>query len=275
VTALLTLASALLAASVAAVVTHPPALARLGRTSAAGGRGASAAPPGALGRVVLLAAVTGVLLLAAGVPVTLVLLAPAAAAAVRVAHRRHRRLARARRTRDAVVEACGVLASTLQAGSPPDTALRRVAADVPALGGLLTPAVTAARLGGDVPGALSRAAGAPGADGLHRLAACWAVATGSGASVAPLVDRVARGLRAHVEHRRAVAAQLAGPRATARLLALLPVFGLALGSAVGADPLDVLLGSPFGLACLAVGLLLDTAGLLWVETLARRAEAEP
>ena len=69
-----------------------------------------------------------------------------------------------------------------------------------------------------------------------------------------------------------MAAQLAGPRATAVLLALLPVFGLAMGNALGADPLAVLVGTPVGRGCLVLGLLLEVAGLLWTARITRRAE---
>ena len=43
-----------------------------------------------------------------------------------------------------------------------------------------------------------------------------------------------------------MAASLAPARATAKLLACLPVFGLALGMSMGARPLDFLLGSGLG-----------------------------
>ena len=69
-----------------------------------------------------------------------------------------------------------------------------------------------------------------------------------------------------------MAAQLAGPRATAVLLALLPAFGLAMGNALGADPLAVLVGTPLGQGCLVLGLLLEAAGLLWTARITRRAE---
>jgi tight adherence protein B len=56
------------------------------------------------------------------------------------------------------------------------------------------------------------------------------------------------------------------------LLALLPAFGWLMGSALGADPLGVLVGTPLGLSCLVVGLLLETAGLLWTARITRGAE---
>ena len=72
--------------------------------------------------------------------------------------------------------------------------------------------------------------------------------------------------------RREVVAALEPPRATARLLALLPVFGLLLGTGIGADPWGFLVGTPVGVGCLAAGCALGLAGLTWVERLADGAE---
>jgi tight adherence protein B len=72
--------------------------------------------------------------------------------------------------------------------------------------------------------------------------------------------------------RRQVSAGLAGARATARLLASLPILGLCLGYAVGARPLTFLTGTQVGWLCLAVGLALAGVGLFWVERLADACE---
>src|SRR5690606_21337279 len=74
------------------------------------------------------------------------------------------------------------------------------------------------------------------------------------------LGRLALALRAEQEHRRDVAAQLAGPRATARVLFLLPAFGLLLGQLLGAAPVRFLLESPLGLLCAVAGTVLD----VWV-----------
>jgi len=66
-------------------------------------------------------------------------------------------------------------------------------------------------------------------------------------------------------------AALAGPRATAVLLAGLPLAGLAMGASLGADPI-ALLGQPsVALFVLAPGLLLEAGGLLWITRITRRA----
>jgi tight adherence protein B len=69
-----------------------------------------------------------------------------------------------------------------------------------------------------------------------------------------------------------VALELAAPRATARLLAALPVLGIVIGSASGANPVGVLIGTAWGWGLLGAGLVLDLAGLAWVGRIAHAAE---
>ncbi|MFF7281627.1 type II secretion system F family protein [Streptomyces griseorubiginosus] len=133
--------------------------------------------------------------------------------------------------------------------------------------------LAAARFGGDVPGALAAAARRPGAEGLLGLAACWRVAVDQGAGLAAGLDRLEGALRAERDQRADLRAQLAGARSTAWMLAALPVLGLGLGAALGADPLRVLLHSGAGLGCLAVGGLLEGLGMWWAMRIVRGAEA--
>jgi tight adherence protein B len=85
---------------------------------------------------------------------------------------------------------------------------------------------------------------------------------------------VAAALRSEADQREDLRAQLAGPRSTAVLLALLPLFGLVLGTGLGADPAGVLLHTRVGLACLAAGVLLEWAGLAWTARIIRTAEGQ-
>jgi tight adherence protein B len=167
-----------------------------------------------------------------------------------------------------VLEVCEALSAELRSGLPAPVALSRACATWPDL----SPVVSAAELGGDVVQALRDLARVPGADGLRALAAAWVVAGQSGASLAVVVDRVAEGLRHDDAARREVAASLGPPRATARMLAVLPVFGVGLGLAIGADPLHFLLATTAGSACLVGGAGLAIGGLLWVERLASAVE---
>ena len=84
------------------------------------------------------------------------------------------------------------------------------------------------------------------------IAACWEVSGRSGAGLASVLDRVGTALREDEEAHAEVSAALGSPRATAKLLAGLPVVGLALGSAMGVDPVSFLLTAPLGNCCLVV-----------------------
>ncbi len=194
----------------------------------------------------------------------------------RVLRRRRRRLA-VQRWQEAVAELCSEIAGELRAGRPPGIALadavqRLRGPSGPGSAEWATPLLAAARFGGDVPRALRLAARRPGAEGLAGAAACWEVAVDGGAGLADGLDRVAVTVRAERDQREELRAQLAGPRSTAAMLALLPAFGVLLGCALGADPLRVLLRTPAGLTCLALGGLLEWAGLAWTARIVRTAE---
>lgn len=200
--------------------------------------------------------------------------------------------ARARRRQreragDTVAVLCGAVVGELRAGQEPGQALlaglRECAADGeprarsgPAGGAWLGDAesavLAAARFGGDVPAALRQAADGPGLGGLSGMAACWRVAVDGGAGLAAGLDRLGTALRADRRRREELRAQLAGAWSTVVVLALLPVAGLGLGAALGADPLRVLLHTPGGLFCLAVGGFLEAAGLFWACRIVRGAE---
>ncbi|WP_411572784.1 MULTISPECIES: type II secretion system F family protein [Streptomyces] len=180
------------------------------------------------------------------------------------------RLAHERRA-DAVITLCGVLSGEVHAGRQPGAALLRAARDSGGLGDARAAVIAAARFGGDVPCALAAAAREPGAEGLLGLAAYWRVAVDRGAGLAAGLDRLDGALRAERDQRADLRAQLAGARATALLLAILPVLGLLLGAAMGADPLRVLLHTGVGLGCLTTGLVLEAAGTWWAVRIVRGA----
>lgn len=219
-------------------------------------------------------------LVALGVPLlVLVLLGPVAAVVSAVASLLGRRWVAGRRRdrldaleRATGIEACAALAGELRAGRVPADALAAAAAVASGrCGASLTAAAAAARMGGDVAAVLATTDGSAVAGLLRALAACWSVCATSGAGLADAVERLEEGLRAEQAQRRAVAAELAGPRATAALLAVLPAFGLLLAAGLGADPVDVLLHTQVGVLCLVAGLGLDGLGVLWTNHLVRRA----
>ncbi len=192
----------------------------------------------------------------------------------------------------AVIALCAVVAGEVRAGRQPGEALVRAVREfqepgdggagsggsgpgTPEFGGLgetQAAVLAAARFGGDVPGALATAARQPGAEGLLGLAACWRVAVDQGAGLAAGLDRLEGALRAERDQRADLRAQLAGARSTAWMLAALPVLGLGLGAALGADPLHVLLHTGTGLGCLLAGGLLEGVGMWWATRIVRGAE---
>lgn len=219
------------------------------------------------------AVVAGAVVAVLGVSPLPVLAGALAVPALRRA-RRGRQARRARERRgDAVIALCGALAGEVRAGRQPAEALLRAERDYGGLGEAQPVVLAAARFGGDVPGALADAARQPGADGLLGLAACWRVAVDRGAGLAAGLDRLEGALRAERDQRADLRAQLAGARSTAVMLAGLPVLGLLLGTALGADPLHVVLHSTAGLGCLSAGGVLEGAGLWWALRIVRGAEA--
>ena len=176
---------------------------------------------------------------------------------------------RAVRARSEVARACGVLASYVRVGQVPAEALVLVAADCP----VLAEAAAVQRIGGDVPGALRARAAQPGHGGLLDLARAWQVTSSSGAPMAPALEEVASGLASDESLRSVVSAELAAPRSTGKLMAVLPLVGVGLGYLLGGRPLEWLAAGPVGWACLLLGLLLAAAGVLWIEGLARSAAA--
>ncbi|MFI7290063.1 type II secretion system F family protein [Streptomyces anulatus] len=213
----------------------------------------------------------------------------AGAVAVPLVRRWLRRRAGAReaeRAATAVAALCGAVVGELRAGREPGQALlvalrEGLAEDgssaTPASGSRLGEAeaavLAAARFGGDVPAALRQAAEGPGLGGLSGMAACWRVAVDGGAGLATGLERLEAALREDRRRREELRAQLAGAWSTVVVLALLPLAGLGLGAALGAEPLRVLLHTPGGLACLALGVFLEAAGLYWACRIVRGGEA--
>jgi len=246
------LVSALAATMCAAWLTVAPP-----RRIAPRGRG-----PG-LGALAVVGVAAGPMLVA-GVGLALALMIGAAGLGARALWRGRQRRREVQRGQVRVLGFCQLLAGELAAGQPPGQAVERAATDWPEF----RPVAAALRLGGDVPAALRVAAKDAGHDDLLLVAAAWQVAHHAGAGLASSLARVADGLRATQRSRRLVAGELASARATARLMAGLPVVALAMGSGIGGSPVSFLLATPAGLVCLAGGLGFGFAGLWWIERIA-------
>jgi tight adherence protein B len=111
------------------------------------------------------------------------------------------------------------------------------------------------------------------------LLAAGRLAARTGAPLADVLDRVGGAMARDAEAAGQRTAALAGPRATARVLAWLPASGVLLGFALGADPAAVLLDGGAGTMLLVLGALLTAAGQVWsrrcVRAALRAAGAEP
>ncbi|MGH3471012.1 MAG: type II secretion system F family protein [Nocardioidaceae bacterium] len=225
------------------------------------------ARPGVL--LAMSAPVAAVLLIAVGPRVTVLGLV---GFAISLASRRlvvaGRTRAMRRRRQEATIGLCDALAAELCAGVPASVALERSCRE----GAEWLPIRSAEAIGAEVVTEMRRAAATPGAEGLRSIAAGWEVAHRSGAALASVLERVAVALRAEQDAQAEVVASLAAPRATAKMLAVLPMFGIALGFSLGVNPLAFLVQTTPGICCLLAGVTLAFAGLWWVERLATAAE---
>ncbi len=176
---------------------------------------------------------------------------------------------RAAAVRDALPDVLRLLAAELHAGASPYDALSAAALTAPAdLRRHLEQVAAAARLG--LPPEETLLPGPAGAGALAALAVCWRVSAAAGAGLADGVARLAAGLFAEARCRAEVEAQLAGPRATAAVLAVLPAVAVLMGAGLGADPM-AFFRTPPGVACLVGGLVLDAAGVAWTRRIASGA----
>jgi tight adherence protein B len=210
------------------------------------------------------AAAVGLMLGAPG-PTVLLLIGLGVTGAIRRLWRNGRRAHAAAITRDRVLECCDLLAAELASGRPPGSAFALASEVWPAL----APVATSHALGGDVAGAMHRLSAEPGAEGLRLVAAAWQVSHRTGRGLADALARVADGLRATRATDRVVQGELASARATARLVAALPLLTMVMATGAGADPVTFLIDSPLGLGCLAGGLAFGFVGLAWIDRIAR------
>jgi len=155
----------------------------------------------------------------------------------------------------------------LQAGARPDAALASAASITAEYASTLRRAAEQCRQGADVAVVLR------GDDALRDIARAWDVALSVGAPLADVIARVAADLEAREELARQLRTTLTGPRASAAMVAALPLVGLVLGSAMGARPVSVLMDTHAGHLLLVLGVSFDAVGVLWTQRMVRRAAA--
>ncbi len=178
-----------------------------------------------------------------------------------------RRGGRAEERLQALSEGLGALAAELRSGRSAEAA---------------TEAAVAACADAECGRALVRALRAPEAapdggqdaavtEALARVSAAVLLSARTGCSLAAVAGAVEDDLRARHRQQLELRSATAAPRASAMLLAGLPLLGLAMGSGVGADPWGVLTTTGAGQVLLVVGVALEFAGLAWCGRLVQRA----
>ncbi len=181
----------------------------------------------------------------------------------------------------AVVVLLEGLSAALRAGLTPAQACEQVArsaARVEAasggdpLDGLADRLAAQASTGAPLEPTLRAAADRLASPSLLAAAAGLAMAERHGAPVVDVLDGLVSALRDAARSAAAVQTALAAPRATATLLGVLPLAGIALGELVGVDPVAVLVGAPLGRVALALGLAATWIGRVWMRRLVRQVE---
>ncbi|MCV7422334.1 hypothetical protein H7K45_17440 [Mycobacterium yunnanensis] len=220
-----------------------------------------------------------VVLCALAMATTAVFVSVAASAALAavlasVALRRNGNRARRRRVEEAAAlqGALGVLVGELRVGAHPVVAFESAAAEVDGpVADSLRAVAARARLGADVVAGLRSVAGQSTVPRhWERLSAAWQLAQDHGLSIVALVRAAERDIVERERFASGVSAGMAGARATASILAGLPLLGVGLGHAIGADPVPFLLSGGVGGWCLVIGVTLACAGLAWSDRITGR-----
>ncbi len=105
----------------------------------------------------------------------------------------------------------------------------------------------------------------------RQLGTVWAVAEEAGSPLGRTLLSFADSLQDVAEKGREIETALAGPKATARVVLLLPLIGILFGIGLGFDLLGVLFGTDPGRICLFCGSALAAVAVYWNRALIRRA----
>jgi tight adherence protein B len=216
----------------------------------------------------VMAAVVGVVLL----PLTTVIATAVLGATLALRQRRRRRGRRAAREGRALEAALDVLVGELRAGAHPAHAFG-VAADESgeAVSEACRAVAARARLGADVAAGLHSVADTSALPAhWHRLAVCWQLACDHGLAMSTLMRAAQRDIAERQRFAAQVNSAMAGARATATILASLPVLLMVLGQLIGAGPAAFLLAGHAGGWLLVIGVTLMCAGLLWSDAITDR-----
>lgn len=106
---------------------------------------------------------------------------------------------------------------------------------------------------------------------LDRLRGAVALSEETGAPLAELARRLAAAAEEDAELHAAIRTAVAGPQTTQLILVLLPLAGVGLGQAMGADAASLLFDGGVGTGCLVLGTALLAAGWWWGRGMIRAA----
>jgi tight adherence protein B len=176
---------------------------------------------------------------------------------------------------DSLGDALDVVASALRVGLSPAVAVA-VARDATAWGRCEGERVERVRASLELGVATTSAWLLPSdedaaADAYRMVGGVWDLALQTGGPLADAVDYLSGHLREQARLRGRLEALAAGPRASARLLTLLPLVGPALAVLIGADPQDLYLSSPAAGVSAVIGMALTAVGWRWTRAMVREA----
>jgi tight adherence protein B len=218
-------------------------------------------PPGPI--LVVVAGLAAALMVVQ-LPLTTVVSALLVAGTVWSRRRGRRTRVRARREGDSLSSALELLVAELRAGAHPVRAFEVAATEIDGpVGSGLRMVAARARLGADVAAGLRTvAAHSRLPRQWEQVAACWQLAADHGVPIGVLMRAAQLDIAERHRYAAQVDAGMAGARATAAILAALPVLGVVLGELLGAASTMFLTRGAGGWVLVAgVGLL--CAGVLW------------
>lgn len=164
-------------------------------------------------------------------------------------------------TATAMAEALRTMVAELRSGAPPATAADAAAEDAPSeVGAAMRALATSARFGVELP---------QGTGPQGQVVKAWSLSRRHGLPLADLLDAVRRDVVASARFLTRADASMAGPRASAAVLAALPGVGVLLGEAIGARPLHILTSTSAGHVLLVLGSALILAGVAWTSHLTK------
>nr|WP_062994568.1 hypothetical protein [Nocardia mikamii] len=169
-----------------------------------------------------------------------------------------------------LLEGLEVVIGELRTGAHPSAAAAVAAAEIGgAAGAAFAVSAARARLGGSAADGLRGRTCAVTSE-LDRVADAWEVAERHGLALAELLSAARDDLAGRMRFSDRTTAALAGARASAAVLAGLPLLGIALGQLMGAHPLQVLMSRGVGTIVSPLGAGLIGVGLLWADAITRR-----